>query len=516
MAHSKKNAPASGGAVQFMESAPDGSVIKTIYDGAASLYKKDKIYLIARIQKKKTVNVTVINGELSDITSSARRGAGFHAFDDRGASAFISTNTFPEINFEGIAASLKNLIGASAAYDIKRNTDIFSLEPQVNIINNQYSHPYEKYTLNDIIEKVKAANKKTCEIDRQKLSVTTSCSIAVDDFIIIRSDGTFSAFAIPRAALSSSITAKDNGQTASVGARLGSSDLSILFDQTLHGDFMSQSEFYACEAVKLCSAPSIEAGKYRVVIDYALAKGLAHEAFGHAAEADLHKGSILWKNDKFIKGERVAPAEVNITDGPIFNDYAWQPVGANGNLRGQTAIVKNGVVEKSLCDIFSSREAGVANENSERIEGFDCPAIPRMTNIRLEYSKPVKTDRRFYELSPVEVNKMLLENGLLSEECETLLLLGYKGGQVSPVNGDFVFNCSVIYKMNRQAAAPAMYKPAIFAGKTLSALSSIVSAIGPVKSDALGTCGKSGQGVPSSGGSNYFLVIDASDNITIG
>lgn len=514
MAPAKKH-DAAGAALKFIESSPERNVLKKIYDGAAALYKNDGIYLIARVQKKRAVSVTVINGELSDITSSSRRGAGFHAFDKSGASAFISSNTFPEIDFDGAAAALKNLIAASSAYDIKRNTEVFKLEPQVNIIAGEYAHPYEKYRLDEIVEKVRAACKRTYEIGRGKLSVTTGCAIAIDDFIIMRSDGTFSSFSIPRASLSSSITAKDNGQTASVNARLGSSDLSVLFDAGVHGDFTSQADFYAREALKLCHAPSLDSGRYRVVIDYALAKGLAHEAFGHAAEADLHKGSILWRGGKFIKGERVASKDVNIIDGPIFNDYAWQPVGANGNLRGQTAIVKNGVVEKSLCDVFSADEAGVANENSERIEGFDCPAIPRMTNIRLEHAAPIPTDKGFYELGPAEVNRILLSRGLVSEDCDTLLLLGYKGGQVSPVNGDFVFNCSVIYKMNREAA-PVMYRPAIFAGKTLSALSSIIAAIGPVKSDALGTCGKSGQGVPSSGGSNYFLVIDRNENITIG
>ncbi len=515
MAHTKKTQAGFDGAFKFIETRGDHKILKAMYEGVLKIYETEKIYLINRIQKKRAVSITIINGELSDITSSARRGAGIHAFDARGASAFISSNTYPEIDFNAVCDSLKNLIKASSAFDIKRNTDIFSLEPQLNIINGDYRHPFENYQLNDIIERVKAANKKTCEIDRTRLSVTTNCSIVVDEFIIMRSDATFSSFSLPRTALSSSITAKDAGKTASVGARLGSSDLSVIYDETTHGEFLSQSEFYGREAVKLCSAPAIEAGKYRVVIDYALAKGLAHEAFGHAAEADLHKGSILWKNEKFIKGERVASENIDITDGPLFNDYAWQPAGANGNLRSQTAIVKKGVVEKSLCDVFSAREAGVANENSERIEGFDCPAIPRMTNIRLQHSDPIKTDKKFYELSPACVNKILSGNGLIAEDCETLLLLGYKGGQVNPAAGDFVFNCSMIYKMNDKNE-PQLYKPAIFAGKTLSALKAIISAIGPVKSDALGTCGKSGQGVPSSGGSNYYLVIDKNEDITIG
>ncbi|HOD41687.1 MAG TPA: DNA gyrase modulator, partial [Candidatus Wallbacteria bacterium] len=131
MAHSKK-APADFGApVKFMEADKDSKILKTIYEGSASIYKNEKIYLISRIQKKKALSVTIINGELSDITSSSRCGAGIHAFDQSGASAFISSNTFPQIDFAAMCESLKKLIASSSAYDIKRNKDIFKLEAQV-------------------------------------------------------------------------------------------------------------------------------------------------------------------------------------------------------------------------------------------------------------------------------------------------------------------------------------------------------------------------------------------------
>ena len=50
MAHSKK-APADFGApVKFMEADKDSKILKTIYEGSASIYKNEKIYLISRIQ----------------------------------------------------------------------------------------------------------------------------------------------------------------------------------------------------------------------------------------------------------------------------------------------------------------------------------------------------------------------------------------------------------------------------------------------------------------------------------
>ncbi|HNY12163.1 MAG TPA: TldD/PmbA family protein [Candidatus Wallbacteria bacterium] len=499
----------------YLDGAADRQLIKKIYEGSREAFRNEGMMLICRIQKKRSVSISVVNGELNDLTNNSKSGIGIHGFEKGGASAMVTSNTYPDIDFDEMTASLKTLINASLKNKIKKNSDIFSLEPQINILKSEYSHPFSAYPLQAIIDRVTAANKEIVKIDKTKLSVTTSCGIVVEEYIIIRGDGTFSAFETPRCSLSSSITAKDADGTATVAARLGSSDLSVLFDEKLYADFMGQASFYAKEALRIPSSPQVEAGKYRIVIDYALAKGLAHEAFGHAVESDLGKSSILWEGGKFIKGRKVANEKVNITDSPILNDYAWQPVGANGNLRKNVEIVKDGVVKDSLADIFSAGEMGVSNQNAERIESYDCPSIPRMTNIRLEYLNPIPSGKAFHDIRPREVNELLLKNGFLAEDGDTLLLLGYKGGQVSTVNGDFVFNCSMIFKMNA-TCLPELYKPAIFAGKTLSTLKSIIGAIGPVKWDALGTCGKNGQGVPSSGGSNYFLIIDKNDDVTIG
>ncbi len=507
----------SGEAKKYIDGLSDSEIIKKIMKISGDTFKNEGMCIISRIEKKRSIGISIINGEINGITTNAKSGIGVHCIDKAGASAFISSNTYPAVDFEDIMETIKKLINSSSAQKIKTNVDIFQLKPEVNIKIGEYKHPLKNYSLDQIISKLKETNLKIKKINDKKLSVATNFSVVQDEFIIIRGDGTFSAFDMPRCAFSNSITAKDQAGATTVHPRLGSSDLSVLFDDELYNDLLGQSVFYADEALKVLSAPKVKPGKYKIVIDYALAKGLAHEAFGHAAESDLHKGSILWENDKFIKGRKIASDMVSIEDGPIFNDYAWQPVGANGNLRKTVEIVKDGVINKSLADIFSNTDAGTENQNCERIESFECPSIPRMTNIRLSYKNPIKTDKKFHEITPADVNKLIVENKLMPEDPETeiLLLLGYKGGQVSTVNGDFVFNCSMIYKMNHDCN-PELYQPAIFAGKTLSTLKSISGAIGPIKYDALGTCGKNGQGVPSSGGSNYFVIVDKNDDITIG
>lgn len=108
---------------------------------------------------------------------------------------------------------------------------------------------------------------------------------------------------------------------------------------------------------------------------------------------------------------------------------------------------------------------------------------------------------------------MLTEAGLMVPGERVLYLTGFQGGQVNPAFGDFVFNCSAIYELSEE---PVLYKPAIFSGKILSVLQSVSAALGQLQLDAMGTCGKMGQGVPSCGGSHYFLVIDENPDVMIG
>jgi TldD protein len=45
---------------------------------------------------------------------------------------------------------------------------------------------------------------------------------------------------------------------------------------------------------------------------------------------------------------------------------------------------------------------------------------------------------------------------------------------------------------------------------------SIREGFGPLLLDAIGTCGKWGQSVPSSGGSHYFLTLDSDASVRLG
>jgi TldD protein len=109
---------------------------------------------------------------------------------------------------------------------------------------------------------------------------------------------------------------------------------------------------------------------------------------------------------------------------------------------------------------------------------------------------------------------MLINAGLITAGRPILYLAGYKGGHVMPAQGDFVFNCAILYELSIEGIK--LYQPAIFSGQAMAALHAIRAGFGPLQLDEMGFCGKAGQSVPSSGGSHYFIHLDAHPGIMIG
>jgi TldD protein len=260
-------------------------------------------------------------------------------------------------------------------------------------------------------------------------------------------------------------------------------------------------------------ARRVRAGRYKLAIDHALAKGLAHEAFGHACETDVVDSSILATEGRLRLGEIVGPPDVSIVDGPIEGDFADQPVSANGLDRQTVRIIDRGVLATGLGDVFSAREAGSPITGACRAGSYRQRPTPRMTNIRIVLSDPLPLRCEAEALEPEDVAAELRAAGLWAPGERMLYLSGYRGGQAHPKRGDFMFASAATYDL---ADGVAPRRPAVFSGKSQSALRSIVAGLGALRLDAMGICGKNGQNVPSSGGSHALLVLDAHPEVFVG
>jgi TldD protein len=487
-----------------------GSTVQAILDAARSR----NVFAIARFQNHRAINITVARGILEQVQSTSFSGFAVQVFTEKGHMGFSSSNVIsPESAVEQVrlaeklARAAEELGGEAVTY-----RGMFSAQGVERIVPAQ-QFAFDAVPIDRMEQILKELNVKFGY--DQRLSIRSSFGLFEDDWRVIRSDGRDVSFRIPRAFVYNVVTAAEGKKTATGRAAISGSGLELLLDPGYIAELEARTHQTGDLCIALLDAPKIKGGHYKIVIDYALAKGLAHEAFGHAAETDYMEESILGHEGRFKAGEAVAPPFVSIVDGPLEGDYAYQPISATGEVREQVPIIDHGVLHAALADAFSAKDAGVKPVGADRVESYLHIPCPRMSNIRLLIDNPLPIPEQDPGLlTPEGLRQLLDKNGLRAPGETVLFLTGYKGGQVNPSQGDFVFNCTGIYKLDDNGAT--LHQPAIFSGKVLSALKSIMAGIGPVQHDAMGTCGKRGQGVPSSGGSNSFIVIAANEAITIG
>lgn len=132
-------------------------------------------------------------------------------------------------------------------------------------------------------------------------------------------------------------------------------------------------------AVALLRAERVEPGYYDCVASPSVAGTIAHEAFGHGVEMDMFlKGRA--RAAQYV-GKKVASPLVSILDDPtVEGAYGSYFVDDEGCLAHPTYIIRHGVFEQGLTDLYSASRLGVVRTANGRREAFTRKAYPRMSN----------------------------------------------------------------------------------------------------------------------------------------
>jgi TldD protein len=481
---------------------------------AAALVERARVrgaYLIWRAQERSCARVLVRSGRVEEMATSVSSGHGIHVVDEHGGVALASRDDF----HDGPALALLDRALESAALAHRLGVPpafLSGLTPESARLIPAGLDAYER------LEPSRAAARLAeleAEIAARAPGLTTTLALStdLDAWRVVRSDGADVTWIMPRCVLRFSASSRGAARHT-VGASVSGPTPDLLDDPGKIATFLTRAATAARLAAALPDAPNHPAGSFPLVIDYALAKGLAHEAFGHASEADGFRSSVLARDGRFRSGDTVGAAHVSIVDEPVAGDHAWQPYSASGVRRERATIVDHGRLADALTDPWSAPLAGARLTNADRAESFRVAPLPRMSNIRIELEGARPAAGAFEDYGPAEVRELLAEAGVLARHPEVVFLSGYSGGQVNPTTGDFVFNCKAIYTLG--ARGIRLHKPAIFSGSMFGALHAIREGFGPLLLDAIGTCGKWGQSVPSSGGSHYFLVLDPAPTVRLG
>jgi TldD protein len=132
-------------------------------------------------------------------------------------------------------------------------------------------------------------------------------------------------------------------------------------------------------AVGLLTARPVPAGMYDIVADPSVTGTIAHEAFGHGVETDMFLNERA--RAAHYVGQRVASELVNIVDdATVPGGYGGYFIDDEGQPASPTTIIRDGVFQRGLTDLYSATRLGIPRSANGRRESVQRKAYARMSN----------------------------------------------------------------------------------------------------------------------------------------
>jgi TldD protein len=291
---------------------------------------------------------------------------------------------------------------------------------------------------------------------------------------IIRADGTRVADLRPLVRINVSVVVEVNGrrETGSFGTGGRISYERMVAPETWRA---AVDEALRQALVNLESVPA-PAGEMAVVLGPGWPGILLHEVIGHGLEGDFNRK----KTSAFsgLLGKRIAsPGVTVVDDGTIADRRGSLTVDDEGTPTGRTVLIEDGILTGFLQDRLNARLMGVRPTGNGRRQSYAHAPMPRMTN----------TVMLGGQATPEEVIRSVKKG---------LYAVNFGGGQVDITSGKFVFSASEAYLIeDGRVGAPV--KGATLIGNGPDALTKVELVGNDMALDpGIGTCGKSGQGVP--------------------
>ncbi len=323
------------------------------------------------------------------------------------------------------------------------------------------------------IELLNRIDRRARAYDRRIREVQASLADEYKLILIATSEGKLLGDVQPLARTRVMCIADDDGNLQSGvsggGGRIGTD----FFTDALLDHYAQEAARQAIVQLEAVDAP---AGAMEVVLGPGWPGILLHEAVGHGLEADFNrKGTSAFSG---LIGQKVASELCTVVDeGAIPQRRGSLNVDDEGNPTSRTVLIEKGILRGYLQDTLSARLTGAALTGNGRRESYRHMPMPRMTNTYMLSG----------ESTPEEIIRSV-KRGLYAVQ--------FGGGQVDITNGKFVFSASEAYLIE-DGKVTAPVKGATLIGNGPVSLTKVTAVANDLALDeGVGTCGKSGQGVP--------------------
>jgi TldD protein len=243
----------------------------------------------------------------------------------------------------------------------------------------------------------------------------------------------------------------------------------------------------AAQAVRLLDSKPAPAGKFVCILDNKMTGLLAHEAIGHACEADsvLAGASVL----EGRLGQRVASPDITLVDDPTIEAtfghflHDWEGVVARRH-----GLIVEGVLSEYLHSIESGSRMGAEPNGASRAQTYGSPPLIRMSNTFIAAGEWGKDE-------------------LIEDTAEGILFQGSQYGYVEPSKGQFMFKCDEAYEV-RNGEIGQRYRDASLSGAILEVLNNVTGVADDFVLGDPGYCGKNGQDARAAEGGPHIRVAD--------
>jgi TldD protein len=240
----------------------------------------------------------------------------------------------------------------------------------------------------------------------------------------------------------------------------------------------------AATAASLLTARSVPPGTHEIIADPLTTGTIAHEAFGHGVETDMFVKERA-RAAEYV-GQRVGSDLVNIFDDPtVPAGYGSYFVDDEGQLASGTAIIRNGVFQRGITDLYSATRLGIPRSANGRRESVQRKAYARMSNT-------------FFAAGTSTLEELIagLDDGLLVSRA--------MNGMEDPKGWGIQIWCSFAREIKHGRLTGTVYSPIALTGYVPDLLAD-VSGLSDTIEMASGSCGKGWKEIVPVGSGGPYL-----------
>jgi TldD protein len=437
-------------------------------------------YAEARLESREESRIQIEDGEMRSLVAGLETGFCVRVLVD-GAWGFASSNDLAPASWRDAVSRSVALAKATSAH-VKvpvRLADAPALTGRVDWKPRLDPRDVGVEEKVDLLRRMEARVRTLPEI----ANVSTSYADSLTTKRFVNSDGADLTWSQVRSVAQAHFTAKRAGELAGRSTRVGGTKGWELFADE---DPVAKAFEAARSTVAALGAPAAKGGRRTVVIDPELAGVFAHEAVGHASEADLvAAGESCFKGRM---GQRLGIEGLTIRDdSTIPGAFGSFPYDDNGVKGRSKPILQDGMLAGYLCDREHAADLGTAPNGAARAQDFHSKPLVRMSNTLIEAGD-------------------FPEEELFEDVADGIYCKGSRGGQVDTARGTFLFNAQEAYAI-RDGHIGEPLRDVSLTGDILSTLLNI-DALGNVQHMGdPGYCGK-GQWVPVCDGGPLVRILD--------